>query len=425
MEKKIFNRLDEEVFVEKLDNGLEVYLYPTKKTKNFYITISVKYGANVIKYKKGNKIVDVIPGSAHFLEHKVMALSENEEISKRINDLGSLANAWTSYYGTNYNIFGSINLKENLRLLLDIFYNTDINEKNVEEEKGIIGEEIDMYKDQIDGYLYHRLFSNLFHDSYIKNTVVGERSDIEKITAESLNEIYNDYYVPNNTFIVVCGDFDKDDIMNEIKEYMKGINIKPDVIPVRVKEKELSKVGVLYEEVSKDISNTRVKYGIKIDKKLFNIKDEDVLKFYISIILSTNFSSTSKLYEKYKSNNIMIGMSYGVNIIDDYLVININSVTKNDKLFINNISKDIHKLDIKEKDFIRKKKSILKNVIIDFDNIEDVEYNICTSLMMDNRIDFDIYNSVNNMNYEEILRVLSIIKDNISSDNISVIKTIK
>ncbi len=425
MEKKIFNRLDEELYIEKLDNGIDVYLYPTNKTKNFYITISVKYGANVTKYKKGNKIVDVIPGSAHFLEHKVMALSENEEISRRINDLGSLANAWTSYYGTNYNIFGSINLKENLRLLLDIFYNTDINEKNVEEEKGIIGEEIDMYKDQIDGYIYHRLFDNLFHDSYIKNTVVGERSDIEKITAKSLNEIYNDYYVPNNTFIIVCGNFDKDDILNEIKEYMKGIKIKKNEIPVRIKKKDLSKVSVLYEEVNKDISNTRVKYAVKIDKKLFNIKNEDILKFYIGIILSSNFSSTSKLYEKYKSNNIMLGMSYGVNIVDDYLVINVNGTTRNDKLFIDSISKDIHNICIKESDFLRKKKSVLKNVIIDFDNIEDIEYTICTSLMMDGKIDFDIYNSVNNMNYEECLRILDIICGEIREDNISVIKTIK
>ena len=134
MIKKTYEKVNEDIYIEKLKNGIEVYLYKTDKTKNFYITISVKYGASVTKYKVGKRVVDVIPGSAHFLEHKVMALSENPEISKRINDLGSLANAWTSYDGTNYNIFGSINLIENLKLLLDIFYNTDINEKNVSEE---------------------------------------------------------------------------------------------------------------------------------------------------------------------------------------------------------------------------------------------------------------------------------------------------
>ena len=113
MIKKTFEKVDEELFIETLDNGITVYMYPTKKTKNFYLSISVKYGACVERYKVSNKVYDVIPGSAHFLEHKVMALSENIEVSKKINELGSLANAWTSYRGTNYNIFGSINIKEN------------------------------------------------------------------------------------------------------------------------------------------------------------------------------------------------------------------------------------------------------------------------------------------------------------------------
>ena len=68
-------------------------------------------------------------------------------------------------------LFGSINLIENLKLLLDIFYNTDINEKNVSEEKGIIGEEIDMYKDRIDSllndHLYFFLLLNIYHLSLL------------------------------------------------------------------------------------------------------------------------------------------------------------------------------------------------------------------------------------------------------------------
>lgn len=425
METKVFNKVDEKIYYEKLSNGIDVYLYPTDKTKNFYITISVKYGANVTKYKKGNKTVDVIPGSAHFLEHKVMALSENEEISKRINDLGSLANAWTSYYGTNYNIFGSINLKENLKLLLDIFYNINISEKSVEEEKGIIGEEIDMYKDQIDGSLYHKLFYNLFNDSYVKNTVVGERSDIAKITAKGLNEIYKDYYVPNNTFIVVCGNFDENEILNEIKEYMKNVKVKQSEIPTRIKKKDLPQVSALYEEVTKDVSNPRVKYAIKIDRKKFKEKNDTLLKYYLGVVLSNNFSSTSKLYERYKKENIMLQMSYGVNIIDEYVIININAVCKNDNLFIQNIEKDIKKILIKEEEFERKKKTILKSVILDFDNIEDVEYNITISLMMDGYIDYDIYNNVKNMNYDTCSKILNSIVENIKEDNISIIKTIK
>lgn len=418
---KTFKKVDEKIYTEKLDNGLEVYLYKTDKTKNFYITISVKYGARITKYKKGNKVIDVIPGSAHFLEHKVMALSENKEISKRINDLGSLANAWTSYYGTNYNIFGSINLIENLKLLLDIFYNTNITEKSVEEEKGIIGEEIDMYKDQIDSLMYTKLFDNLFNKAYCKHTVVGEREDIEKITAKSLNNVYNDYYVPNNTFIVVTGNFDTEEVMTTIKEYMKKLNQKPKELPKRIKEKEVETVSIPYEEIKKDMENTRVKYAIKMKKNIFGIKDDNILKDYLGIILSNNFSATSELFERYKDNEIVIGMNYGINVIDDYLIININALTNDGNKFIENIEKDIKKLKLNEEEFERKKKKYLKSYILDFDNIEDVEYLISLSLMMDGKIDYNEYDKLVNLNYKEANRIMKLI----NYDNVSIIRTIK
>ncbi len=420
MIKETFEKVDENIFYEKLNNGIDVYLYKTDKTKNFYITISVKYGANVTKYKIGKKIVNVIPGSAHFLEHKVMALSENKEISKRINELGSLANAWTSYFGTNYNIFGSINLIENLKLLLDIFYNTNINQKNVEEEKGIIGEEIDMYKDNIDSLLTYHLYDNLFKKAYAKKTIVGERSDLEKITAKSLNEIYNDYYIPNNTFIIVTGNFDIEEVMDVIKEYMNKLNLKQKEIPKRIKEKEIEEVYIPYEEITKDLNNNRVKIAYKMNKKVFNMKD-DKLKNYIGIILSNNLSSSSKLCEKYKLKDIAININTGVSIVDDSLIITIDGITNNSDLFIKSIQKDIKKLKINKLDFERKKKGYLKSYIMDFDNIEDIEYNISISLMLDNKINYKEYSDINNMSYEIANRIIKLFNFN----NECVIKTVK
>ena len=59
MKKHVFEVLDEYLYTEKLSNGINLYLYPTNKTKNFYISISVNYGANVLKYRKGKKEVNV------------------------------------------------------------------------------------------------------------------------------------------------------------------------------------------------------------------------------------------------------------------------------------------------------------------------------------------------------------------------------
>ena len=421
MIKKTFEKVNEDLFYEKLDNGIEVFLYPTNKTKNFYISISVKYGANVTKYKKDGKLYEIIPGSAHFLEHKVMALSENKEISERINSFGSLANAWTNYRGTNYNIFGSINLIENLKLLLDIFYKTDINEKNVEEEKGIIGEEIDMYKDEIVSFMYNEIYNNLFNTSYVKNSVVGERTDIERITAKSLNRIYNDFYTSNNTFIVVTGNFDPDEVINTIKDYIGKLNLKPKEIPKRIIDKEEEYVCSDYEEIKKENDDIRVKYAIKINRKVFDIKDELLLRYYLNIILSNNFSATSKLFEKYRNEGIAISMSSAVNIVDNYVVLVVNALCKNADIFIENIKKDIKKLSLNEKDFERKKKLFLKSYILDFDNIEDVEYNIVDSILINGKVDYNEYSYINNMNYKEASSILK----KLYFDNYSIVRTIK
>ena len=421
MKECVFEIVNEKVFKETLDNGIDVYLYNTNKTKNFYISISVKYGARITKYKIKNEVVDVIPGSAHFLEHKVMALSENEEVSRRINELGSLANAWTNYYGTNYNIYGSINLIENLKLLLDIFYNTNINEKCVEEEKGIIGEEIDMYKDDINSLLYSKLFDNLFHNSYVKNTVVGERSDIDKITAKGLNKIYNDYYAPNNTFIIVTGNFDVDEVSKVIHEYMDKLKLHKKEIPKRITEKEPNDVNVSYEEIKKDSDNYRVKYALKINKNVFNYKSDTFLRYYMSIILSSNFSLSSKLYEKYKNKGLIINMSSGVNIVDDYLIIIINATCKDANIFINALKNNIKHLTLDKKTFERKKKLFIKSYILDFDNIEDVEYNLCQSILIDGFVDFNELSHIKEMNYEQAVILLN----KINFDNVSILRTIK
>ena len=136
--------------------------------------------------------------------------------------------------------------------------------------------------------------------------------------------------------------------------------------------KTVNCVKLTKEEFNKKVSNPRVKYAIKIDKSLFGIKDDTILKYYIGLILSTNLSVTSKLFERYKNNGIVISMSYGVNVIDDYVIISVSALCKDEQKFIENIEKDIKTLVIEKAEFERKKKSVLKSVIVDFDSIEEI-----------------------------------------------------
>ncbi len=421
MEELIFEKVNEKLYKETLDNGIDVYLYNKKSFKNFYVTISVNFGAKYTKYKKDNKIIDIIPGSAHFLEHRVMIVGEDKNVSNKINSLGSLANAWTSKYATNYNIFGSVNIEENINILLDIFYKAKFRKNDVEEEKGIIGEEIDMNKDKLEVFMHDRIFNNMYNKSSSKYNIIGEKSDIEKIDYKYLDMLYHDFYVPSNTFIVVCGNFNNDSVMNTIKEYYSKIKLVDSKVPKRIEEKEEEKVYCEYEEISKDNYEPRCNIGYKMKKSVFGKISDQELIIYLNIILKINFTYISKLYEEYKKENIIHSMGAYANVSDEYVSIVVEGVCDDNDLFIDKIDKDIRKLDVSKEKFEIFKRRLIKNYIVTFDNIEDVEYKITDELTRFGKIDFNDYSIIKNLSYEKCMDVLN----KINYDNKCILKTVK
>lgn len=421
MEELIFEKVNEKLYKETLDNGIDVYLYNKKSFKNFYVTISVNFGAKYTKYKKDNKIIDIIPGSAHFLEHRVMIVGEDKNVSNKINSLGSLANAWTSKYATNYNIFGSVNIEENIKILLDIFYKAKFRKNDVEEEKGIIGEEIDMNKDKLEVFMHDRIFNNMYNKSSSKYNIIGEKSDIEKIDYKYLDMLYHDFYVPSNTFIVVCGNFNNDSVMNTIKEYYSKIKLIDSKVPKRIEEKEEEKVYCEYEEISKDNYEPRCNIGYKMKKSVFGKISDQELIIYLNIILKINFTYISKLYEEYKKENIIHSMGAYANVSDEYVSIVVEGVCDDNDLFIDKIDKDIRKLDVSKEKFEIFKRRLIKNYIVTFDNIEDVEYKITDELTRFGKIDFNDYSIIKNLSYEKCMDILN----KINYDNKCILKTVK
>ena len=410
MKRIEFKEIKEEVFYEKLENGLEVYLYPTNKSKNFYATISTKYGSSVMSYKKGNKTINVLPGTAHFLEHKVMNFTTNKEYMERVNKLGSITNAYTTYNVTNYNIFGSKNIIENLSLIFDMVYNPVITNENVKNEKGIISEEIDMDKDDINISSMLKKLKNLFYKSFPINHILGEKEDINKMTSSYLKMIYNDFYRPNNMFVIVVGNFNKEEVIGYIRTYMKKFQSKnKETIKIK-KVKEPDEVKVAYEEISKNTFETKVYYSIKINKNIFKDINKTDINYYLNIILSANFSTTSRLYEKYKNKKIVSTLAAGFKIYDNHIIISIVASTDDKDKFINNIKRDINNLSLTENVFDRKRKKLLSEVILGFENIEDIEFLVTYNILENKKLDNKDYQIIENLDYKKCLSVMKKLK---------------
>ena len=417
MKKIIFNNLDEVIYNETFSNGINAYLYPTDKTKNFYITVSVKYGGNVKEYKVNGIKKDIIPGTAHFLEHKVMNFTNRKKASDLVNKLGLYTNAYTSFDLTNYNVFGSKDPISSLKLLLDLFYNLNVNEQNVNSEKGIISEEYKMYNDNPNFRINKQVVNNVFKNSYLKDVLVGNLEQINSITVNDLKRVYNDFYTTNNTFITVTGNFDLNEVISFLKNYMK--NIKANKKNIKIIEKsEQEEVVNKYVEIEESITIPRVIYSLKIKKSNIKISNKILKRYYLNFIFSSLFSNTSDIYEKYKDNSLMYSMSYDITDAGKYYLMNLKIVTDKPDQVIKNLKKDLKNPFVDEKTFTRKKKMFLNNLILGFENIEDVEDMITNHIIRVNHLINNSYNLLKNMKYQEMKNVLK----SIDFNNYSILK---
>ena len=99
MKKINFKNLDLDLFYEKLDNGLEIFVLPKTNVNNIYVTFNTKYGSNISEFKPTdkNKMIKVPLGIAHFLEHKMFEQEDGSDIFSFYSERGADCNANTNY----------------------------------------------------------------------------------------------------------------------------------------------------------------------------------------------------------------------------------------------------------------------------------------------------------------------------------------
>lgn len=406
--KKINFNYGEFIYTEKLNNGINVYLYPTDKSKNFYATVSTHFGAEVMKYKKGSKIYDVTKGSAHFLEHRVMDFTKNKNAAKKINELGSIVNAYTTYNGTNYNIFGTEDILTNLTLLFDRVFKANIRKEDVESERGIILEEYYMYNSDPYYKAQTTLFKNLFNEGFLKYTVLGTEEGIKTVTHEELTRLYKDFYTPNNMFIVVTGNFDKDEVLKFIKEYMSTIYIKKSNVKVlRPKEKE--EVYSKYEEIALEVNEPKVVIGYKIN--IGKTKDKLKTRLCLEMLLSENFDKTGKAFLRLIENNLP-RFEYSVEECDNFFIVYFTASTSEHELFAKIIDEELQSLDFNLESLNRKRKSLISGLILQFEDIVNVEDTITGNLFMYNKVINNMESIVKSITLKEIKNISNLININ-------------
>ena len=236
--------VNEKLFYEKLDNGLDVYIIKKDNFHSSFATFLTKFGGKDIEFIpiNENNMVKMPSGIAHFLEHKLFEQETGESVHEFYKKSGTYVNAMTGYKSTKYIFKGPKNFKENLNYLLDFVQSPYFTDKNVEKEKGIILEEARMDLDSPYRLFSETVLKNLFTSSLYEHTIIGSMDDIKSITKENLYRCYNSFYHPNNMALLIVTNEDENDVLELVKNNQNKKSFKKDFNIIKKEYEESEKV---------------------------------------------------------------------------------------------------------------------------------------------------------------------------------------
>jgi predicted Zn-dependent peptidase len=217
----------------ELINGLRVLIVPMHDNPTVTVLALVEAGS---KYETKK-----LSGISHFLEHMCFKGTTRRpkaiDISKELDALGSQYNAFTSQEYTGYYAKSdSRHFKQILDIISDVYLNSIFPEPEIEKEKGVIIEEINMYEDMPNRHVQDLVLKLLYGDQPAGWNVAGEKKNILAMTREDFVAYRADHYVPEATTIIVAGKVAEESALREVEQIFSKIPSTKKVKKLKTKE---------------------------------------------------------------------------------------------------------------------------------------------------------------------------------------------
>ena len=417
MKKMEYKGLDIEYSRETLENGLDIVLIPMENKKNYFITYATRFGSEITTFtpKDAKQEIKVPDGIAHFLEHKMFEQEDGIDPFTFYSKSGTDANASTSFNFTQYICYGTKKFEENLRFLIKYVNAPYYTDENVEKEKGIIAQELNMYEDMPDFQLEMRLRKNIYHKLTRRVDIGGSVKEINKITKEDLYLCYNNFYSPNNMFIIIAGNFNQKNAYKIICEELE-LKENRDYPTVKKIEEEKS-VRIKTDSFKSTVEVPKLAVGLKIPKEDIPSKDEFLNTLYLSMITRMLFGESSLFKEIVTENNLLAGMYTEWEDTEDFKTYYLIAETTKPSDLLKEIKEVLKNYDqyIDEETFERIKKVWISNIVRGSDDVEAVIDNALSDMLYYKEIindKIDKYKSLSYKKLKEIIKKLDL--DNIT-----------
>ena len=240
-----------------LKNGLRIITVPQKETQTATVLILVKTGS---KYETKE-----ISGISHFLEHMLFKGTEKRKgplaVAEELDSVGGEFNAFTGEEYTGY--YAKVNhLYFDIALdwVSDIFLNSKIPSKEMIKEKGVIIEEINMYKDNPMMYIGDLWKKVLYGDQPAGWDIAGTKETVLKIERKDIKKYIDSQYTPSNTIVCVAGKINEEEVIKKVNKYFAQIKDNNPREKVKViEEQKEPQIEIIY----KDINQTNLALGVR------------------------------------------------------------------------------------------------------------------------------------------------------------------
>ena len=377
METRTYPALGEQVIWQTLRNGLPIAIVPrpgfTKKLC-YFVT---DFGAIHTDFTMDGKAYRAPGGIAHYLEHKLFDLP-GRDVTAEFAALGAIPNAFTSYDVTAYYFSCTENFDKCLELLLEFVSTPYFTDETVQKEQGIIGQEIDMNRDNPDTQIFEMLMESMYENHPIRVPILGRRETIAQITPENLTACHKAFYRPDNMLLCVVGDVDPEEV-RKIAEERLGNPQLPAVERV-CRWEETMTCKTAYVEKSMDVAMPMFHLGFKCEPWE---PGEEATRRELTAELAAEalFGESSTLYQSlYEQGLIDTSFGGGFETIDGMALFTASGDSNDPKAVVEAIlrrAKEIAEKGLIEADFLRMKRSALGRRIRSLDSFDATCYRIC------------------------------------------------
>lgn len=240
-----------------LENGLRVLLVPQKGSLAASVVILVEAGS---EYER-----KPVNGVSHFLEHMTFKGTTRRPragaIAEELAGLGAQSNAFTGQEYTGYWAKAEARkLPHILDIVSDLYLNPLFDPAEIEKERGVIVEEINMYDDMPKAKVQEDLAALMYGDQPAGWSVAGEKEIVRKLTREDFLDYRARRYVPSGTLVVIAGNFNERAVLQKIESEFGGL--KSAAAPAKTKTAEQQKAPAIFVRFKKS-EQSHVAFGFR------------------------------------------------------------------------------------------------------------------------------------------------------------------